>query len=572
MTAETVTIIYVIALLISVGYVVSLIFGGEQHNINHLCIALLIAVGNLGYLIIIISDNLETALLGNRLTYLSGCFLPLALVIVWSQICDSKMSKSLTAIFAAVSTFTLFCAWTQGIFPIYYKTVEFEKRNGIGVLIKEYGPLHNTFSFLLVFYLIAIIVIAMSAFEDRDRFSYGLVWPLLLVWVSVVGLYFGVRTAKLDYDLVPIGYTLSLLYFLRIFREIDLYDMNMGLINTKGRLRNTPFIMFDLRNRLTAYNEKALEIFPELKDIRVDAKPSEYEGTSLYTNVYEPIFEQKHAETPPFDIGDYTVSARVRNVENMRSHQVRGHLVEIRDLTYEKKTREIMENSKERLSQDVQANTDRAESIRKSIVSGMGSMIESRDQSTGGHIERTSAVVHIMAKRLEGVHLEKENITLTKKLLHDIEIAAPMHDIGKIMVDDAVLRKQGKYTTEEFEKMKTHPAEGARLVRKVLAGYGDADLSNVAENVAHYHHEKWDGRGYPDGLKGTEIPIEARIMALADVFDALVSRRCYKDAYSYEQAFKIIKRSDGSHFDPTLVKFFLECRKELEEYYDKQNS
>ena len=136
------------------------------------------------------------------------------------------------------------------------------------------------------------------------------------------------------------------------------------------------------------------------------------------------------------------------------------------------------------------------------------------------------------------------------------------------MVDDEVLRKQGKYTAEEFEKMKKHPEEGAKLVRKVLSGCANPGLVDVSVNVAHYHHEKWNGQGYPDGLKGTEIPLEARIMALADVFDALVSRRCYKDAYSYNQAFKIITSSDGSHFDPELVKYFIECRPELEKLYD----
>ena len=109
---------------------------------------------------------------------------------------------------------------------------------------------------------------------------------------------------------------------------------------------------------------------------------------------------------------------------------------------------------------------------------------------------------------------------------------------------------------------------GAEIVRKVLTNLQEEDFVQVAENVAHYHHEKYNGTGYPDGLKGEEIPIEARIMALADVYDALVSKRCYKDAYSYENAYSIIEQETGTHFDPVLAPIFLSCRQELEEYYN----
>ena len=127
--------------------------------------------------------------------------------------------------------------------------------------------------------------------------------------------------------------------------------------------------------------------------------------------------------------------------------------------------------------------------------------------------------------------------------------AAPMHDLGKIAVDDAILRKPGRFTPEEFEKMKAHAAEGARIVHEILKGTDDEDFQRIAENVAHYHHERWDGSGYPDGLKGEEIPLEARIMAIADVYDALVSKRVYKESMSFEKADAIIMEGMGTQFD-----------------------
>ena len=144
-----------------------------------------------------------------------------------------------------------------------------------------------------------------------------------------------------------------------------------------------------------------------------------------------------------------------------------------------------------------------------------------------------------------------------------------MHDLGKIAIDDAVLRKPGKYTDEEFSQMKKHAEEGAKIVENILQGVEDDSFVQIAKNIAHYHHEKWNGKGYPLGLAGENIPIEARIMALADVFDALVSKRCYKEAFSYDKAFCIIEESLGEHFDPELGRIFVECRPELEALYDQ---
>lgn len=145
--------------------------------------------------------------------------------------------------------------------------------------------------------------------------------------------------------------------------------------------------------------------------------------------------------------------------------------------------------------------------------------------------------------------------------------AAPMHDLGKIAVDDAVLRKPGRFTPEEFEEMKKHAAKGAEIVHKVLADIEEPRFQIIAENVAHYHHERWDGSGYPEHIKGETIPLEARIMAIADVYDALVSKRCYKDSMSFEQAFNIIEEGMGTQFDERLNKYFLASREKLETYY-----
>ena len=143
-----------------------------------------------------------------------------------------------------------------------------------------------------------------------------------------------------------------------------------------------------------------------------------------------------------------------------------------------------------------------------------------------------------------------------------------MHDLGKIAVQDVILRKPGKFSSVEFEEMKTHSEKGAKIVTQMLDGLEDKDFFDIAVNIAHYHHEKWNGKGYPSKLAGKAIPIEARIMALVDVFDALVSKRCYKEKMNFDDAFHIIEESLGTHFDPDLGELFLKCRLRLEQFYN----
>ena len=171
-----------------------------------------------------------------------------------------------------------------------------------------------------------------------------------------------------------------------------------------------------------------------------------------------------------------------------------------------------------------------------------------------------------------GEIMKENELGLSEEFCKDIIKAAPMHDLGKITVDDQILRKPGRFTPEEFEAMKTHAAEGARIVGQILEGTEDKEFARIAVNVAHYHHERWDGSGYPCKLKGEEIPLEARIMAIADVYDALVSKRVYKEKMSFDEAHDIIMSGMGSQFDKSLEKYYLAARPALEEYYKHADS
>ena len=212
-----------------------------------------------------------------------------------------------------------------------------------------------------------------------------------------------------------------------------------------------------------------------------------------------------------------------------------------------------------------QRKNEAISTFQSGMINVMADLVESRDQSTGDHIKNTSEYVAIICDEL--IKEGKFSDVLNEEFKNNIVASAPMHDIGKIKISDTILNKPGKFTDEEYEIMKTHAAEGAKIISTVKKSVeSDAlkeDYLGEAENMAHYHHEKWNGKGYPCGLKGEEIPLSARIMAVADVFDALVAARVYKPAMPFEKALSIIKESSGEHFDPVIVEAFVNAEDKI---------
>jgi response regulator RpfG family c-di-GMP phosphodiesterase len=180
---------------------------------------------------------------------------------------------------------------------------------------------------------------------------------------------------------------------------------------------------------------------------------------------------------------------------------------------------------------------------------------ELRDQETGRHIERTSQYVKLLAEELSS--LTKYQTYLTHMYISDLVKAAPLHDIGKVGIPDSILKKSGKLSSEEFEIMKKHCEYGTRVLKIADEKLGFQSFLKIAIQIAYSHHEKWNGKGYPKGLKGDEIPLSGRIMALADVYDALRTQRYYKKALSHDEVCKIILEEKGEHFDPDIVNAFL---------------
>jgi len=211
----------------------------------------------------------------------------------------------------------------------------------------------------------------------------------------------------------------------------------------------------------------------------------------------------------------------------------------------------------------IHKRTTQLRRLQNSLVYVLANMVESRDKTTGGHIERTTAYIKILMNAMleRGVYVDE----MRTWDLDLVASSARLHDLGKIAISDLVLNKTDKLTKEEYEMIKRHAQEGERNIDQIVIRTGNEAFLYHAKLFAGYHHEHWDGTGYPYGLKETNIPLQGRILAVADVYDALVSVRPYKKAYTHEEAMNVIMSNSGKHFDPNIADVFYEVKEQFQE-------
>ena len=450
---------------------------------------------------------------------------------------------------------------------LFYKDVDFEIRDGVGTLIKnEYGPMHTVYRTALTgLFLTAFVVIIYTYFKKRDVSKHN---AQLLFAAEAVSFFsfFGGRLIFKNFELLPLAYIASEVMFLKIIHDMCLYDVTDSAIDSLVEKGNTGLISFDFKYNYLGSNETARKIFPEINTLTVD-RSIRYNPTM---KKYAVAWLDKFRADDKNDKFHYTKGEKIYLIDInylVDGRNKRGYQFFITDDTKDQKYINLMNKFNTSLQEQVTRKTNHIVEMHNNLIMSMATMVESRDNSTGGHIKRTSECVKLLIDEIK-----KNNVfNLSEDFCKNIIKAAPMHDLGKIAVDDAILRKPGRFEPEEFEKMKHHAAEGARIVKEILKATDDADFRIVAENVAHFHHERWDGSGYPEGLKEEHIPLEARIMAIADVYDALVSKRVYKESMSFEKADSIIMEGMGKHFDEKLKPFYIAARPKLEAFYRRMN-
>ncbi|MCR5477064.1 MAG: HD domain-containing protein [Lachnospiraceae bacterium] len=581
-------VVLIISMLCSLAY---FWFWRRSYSVVYSILFALIPITNIGYLMLPLSQNLREAMLANKLCYLGGSYLVMFVGYYIFDMCGIDIGRAGRFIWVTVNSILYGGALLIGYNGWYYKSADFEIINGIGTITdKVYGPMHTAYYAKIVLeVLVSFFALIYTYVRKRTHVSIKNIGMLFFLEFVSIFSFFLARFVLPKVELLPAAYALDQMIFLVLASRTLLYDIRGTVSDTLVTQGELGFATFDFHMRYLGCNETAIRLFPAFGNMRVDFRIGEKNRRDEGPAETPDSEEERKREKQKADeqmIRDWIEQFRNNELKNyhvMEDEETesvyrfefgylfdgklkRGYRVLVTDVTRQEKYLSLLQNYRKNLEEEVRKKTHHVQLLQDQMILGMATMVESRDNSTGGHIRRTSDVVKILVEEIR-----KDNVFgLTAEFCENLVKAAPMHDLGKIAVDDAILRKPGRFTPEEFEKMKTHAAEGARVIRQILRGAEDETFRTLAENVAHYHHERWDGSGYPEGLKGEEIPMEARIMAVADVYDALVSKRCYKESMSFADAYKIITESMGTHFDKRLQVYFERAARKLEEYYADQ--
>ena len=564
-------IIYLVATFISLFELI-IFYETSPLNLNKNFLLLYVTtlISNFGYSLLVFSKTLEAALIGNVFSYFGSICTIFFMFYVIIEMCGKKMPLPLGFLLFGYSIAVTVMVATTEINHFFYKDVVLAKLYGLTIIKTKNGPgMFLYLAYLAIINISAIIIILVTILQKKKA-SKRVLFSLLGMIVFGTLAYVIPVSLGVKFNLMPFTYIILQTYFLRFAFKANTYDLVANLMNVYKQRGDYGYIAFDHKKRLLGYDDFATEVFPQLKEIRLD---------SMIPEICTSMIEKLHYNDENWNWNencnkDFKIlnqdKAFICTIHPMTARMKRtGFLLELRDDTEQQNYIKSISDFNKELSRMVREKTSQVTSMQESIIRGMAVMVESRDNSTGGHVARTSDSIRIFAQEL--LKHKDEIPEITQEFCDLLVKAAPMHDLGKIAVDDSILRKPGRYEPEEYEKMKIHAEKGAVIVQEVLRESTDKEFERIAENVAHYHHERWNGEGYPDHLKGEEIPLEARIMALADVFDALVSQRCYKNAMDFDEAFELIQQDLGKHFDPVIGKLFILCRPQIEKYYNSVN-
>ena len=567
----------VVMLLSMLSTFALVLFSRRGANTLEILMSVCIMISNSGYFILSCSRNIQEAVLANALAYVGGIFLPLLIVYILIDFSDSKVPTWFSVVILLINIFVFISTILTDRLPYFYASLSFDP-GSLSPLIKEPGQIYY------IRYIILAVEVGLAAFFTiltylgKRNASFRLMVTYAGSLFGVMLVYLGTRFFGLKFEIIPFFYLICTLILDYVVARSTIYNVNLSVQEKINELSTFGYIVFDKKYNYVGSNLVSEKFFPEIANARIDSKiiAKDYALKDLLKWVAKCATEVEESDQKQSKykksivINDRSPSDR-RFLEcelsfihfGFKNH-VSGYLVEITDDTEQHNMIESMSFKGESLKREVERQTKRAKSMQMSTILGMAAMIESRDNSTGGHINRTSACVALFVE-----HLRKlDDYNMSENYWDSVINAAPLHDLGKIAVDDSILRKPSGLTDEEYEKMKIHAPYGAKIMSKVLEDVEDKEFVRVATNVAHYHHEKYNGTGYPDQLRGESIPFEARIMALADVFDALASRRYYKDPMSYDDAFELIRQELGHHFDPHLGRIFISLKKDIIALYE----
>lgn len=535
----------------------------ENIDIHYWTLVVLVPIVILGYW-------LKTRVSSGEGAKLCFCFIYLDSTVLLAVVLFNIMrfmgirAKSWMKILAyGLAFFHLAIVWLGMNNDLYYTDITLID-TGMGIATKmSSGPLKIFHWFYLAIMLGIIISLMIVALVKKGTYSRHTLLLYSVLTGAGLTIYFVETIVDLDFSILPALYVAADILIALNYDHAHAHDISC-LISEQQKYHGTKgYVAFDLDGNFLSCNDKIYEFLPEIKNLVVDDPlPKDSELRAIFYNLIDD-FRGNIKNSRKFKHEGMICQCEITEFSIRRDGEVQGYLFDIRDVTEEDKVLQVMKDYNNTLNMEVGQKTENIKNIQQKVVLGLANMVENRDNSTGGHVKRTSDLIKIIVNeaKKQGVY------NISDQFAQDVVRAAPMHDIGKITIENSILCKPGDLTKEEFNIMKTHSVKSGEFVNLILKGVEEKHFVDVAYNIARYHHERWDGRGYPEGLVGEMIPLEARLMAIADVYDALVSKRYYKAAFKFDEAAKIMIDGMGSQFDPNMLSVFVGCQNELEEYF-----
>lgn len=514
----------------------------------------------LGYWFLVQADDLSSASVAQKIVYVGTSNIFYFILRFIAIYCDIYIKKIFRVLLLLSNTVIMTLALTFDKHKLFYKNVEYVSTEYGAFLEKESGVGNMLFKVMMAVYVIIILVMSIFNINKRNT-SRSYKNTVLLFFVITIPciLYAIEKMSYVKIYLTPYGLAIAEVLTLSLVYRTHIYDFNNTAQAMAYDTIDDAVLAIDDNYKFKGCNNKAKELFPVLRGFSIDDEIHSLDG-SLFDIVV-------NRDMKELCVNRRYYKPEIKNIKN--KDKVMGFVVWFYDVTAEREKTDLLENYQKDLEREVELQTQKLRDVQEKVIMGFANIIESRDFVTGGHIKRTSMYIDILIKGLvkDGTYTD----ILTPSYISHIKLAAPLHDIGKVAVPDSILNKNGRFTYEEFEIMKKHTVLGAQILDDTLSGLDDLEYYHLARELALYHHEKWDGTGYPEGLSNIDIPLCARIMAVVDVFDALVSKRPYKQSYPVSTVYKIIENESGKQFDPLLVRCFLKVRPQVEKVVEEMS-
>ena len=548
---------YIITTVIAIINLFALIFVVDNKKINYyfILLMLIMAISNAGYLALGLSQNVQEAVLANKIAYIGGCFTSPIMIFLICSICKYNFGRAFRMGVYAYCLVVYVMVLTIGYNDLYYTEYHTDKLWDSTILVNEYGIGHSMFYIILYGAIIIQVAMLIHSIVKKRSVSRKNLYLLFGLEVMNVSLFFIGRFINADFEVMPALYVFNGWFFLIIHHRIRLYNIEESVAEALHKTHTNGYIMFDDNLNYVGCNKMAENVFPQLEKCYIDYPVKDIPQLEDTLRAL-PKDEKEYITT--FTTGEQHFECRVNR--RLYKNKVYGYMLELIEDTNKWKHINYLSDNNTELEQTVREQN--AELIKKQeaieemfvqTVTALSEAVDAKDRYTSGHSKRVAEYARMLSKRM-GMSKEEQD---------EIYRAGLLHDIGKIRIPVEIINKAGKLTDEEYNIIKIHPVTSYNILRGIAG-------SNLIAIAAKYHHERYDGKGYPNGLAGDTIPLAARILAVADTYDAMTSNRSYRKALPQEVVRAEIEKGKGTQFDPDIAELMLRVIDEDKQYAMRQ--